>query len=220
MAGLDCVKVLSKGIMVGAAMFLPVFQHEDPLYRYLILWLFGISTFVHNALIWEAVVDYFFMALVVIVTVILITIPRSNISIYFLLGRIPLLIALMSLFVEECSRRFNQNGRRRRKAPDPKLIPPDDEVDMDKHPVLSMLNDRGELLSHMTGGEMGQYTAPSQHSSEISLSNIGPGRLPSSCGSMVRNFWHDESESLLEYKRGEELEDRNDPDPSKDASFC
>ncbi|KAI1653027.1 hypothetical protein F4813DRAFT_394058 [Daldinia decipiens] len=187
----DRIRVVSGGIMVGAAMLLPAFQHEEAFYRYLILWLFGISTLVHNALIWEAVVNYFFLALATIVAVIFVTTPHSNVSVSFLLGRVPLLIALMSLFVEDCSRRFNQNSRYRKKAQDPKLIPPGAESDVDGHSFF-MLGPHDELFSHMNGGGMRQYNASSQHSSEISLSNLGPGRLPSSCDSMIRDFWRED----------------------------
>ncbi|KAI1642412.1 uncharacterized protein F4817DRAFT_352921 [Daldinia loculata] len=213
-ARFDRARVLSGGIMVGAAMLLPAFQHEEAFYRYLILWLFGISTLVHNALIWEAVVNYFFLALATTVAVIFITIPHSNVSVSFLLGRAPLLIALMSLFVDDCSRRFNQNSHHRKKARDPKLIPPGAESDVDGHSFF-MLGPHDELFSHMNGGEMRQYNAPSQHSSEISLSNLGPGRLPSSCGSMIRDFWRDD----LNGCKKEEGQGEKSPDLNKAVSF-
>ncbi|KAI1802480.1 hypothetical protein F4811DRAFT_554839 [Daldinia bambusicola] len=208
--------------MVGAAMFLPVLpaiQYEDDFYRYLLFLLFGASTIVHNALIWKAVVDYFSLALVTTIGVILITLLHSGVSVSLLLGRIPLLIASMSLFVEECSRRFGPNSRERKKAPDPKLIPPDAGVDVDEQPAFLTLSHHSELLSHMYGGETRQYNASSQHSSEISLSNVGPGRLPSSCGSMVRIFWRDESESITEFKKSEELDDEESLNLNKGASF-
>ncbi|KAI0848962.1 hypothetical protein F5Y00DRAFT_262119 [Daldinia vernicosa] len=216
-ARFDRVRMLSGGIMVGAAMLLPAFQHEEAFYRYLILWLFGISTFVHNALIWEAVVNYFFLALVMIVAVIFIMIPHSDVSASFLLGRVPLLISLMSLFVEDCSRRFNQNNRHRKKAQDPKLVPPGADSDMDGRSFF-MLGHRDELFSHMNGGEIRQYNASSQHSSDISLSNLGPGRLPSSCDTMIRDFWRDESGSLNECEKGEGQGEES-PDLNKVVSF-
>lgn len=43
----------------------------------------------------------------------------------------------------------------------------------------------------MNGGELEPYQAPSQISSDISLS-AGHGKLPSSCDSMMRSFWPDE----------------------------
>ncbi|KAI0116973.1 hypothetical protein F4814DRAFT_459216 [Daldinia grandis] len=216
-ARFNCVRVLSGGIMVGAAMLLPAFQHEEPFYQYLILCLFGISTFVHNTLIWEAVVNYFFLALATTVAVIFITIPHSSVSVSFLLGRTPLLISLMSLFVENCSRRFNQNSRYRKKAHDLKLIPPGVESDTDGR-SLHVLGHHDELFSYMNGGEMRQYNVLSQHSSEISLSNLGPGRLPSSCDSMIRDFWRDESGSLSECKK-EERQGEKRPDLNKTVSF-
>ncbi|KAI1465712.1 uncharacterized protein F4812DRAFT_109123 [Daldinia caldariorum] len=222
MAIFDRARVLSGGIMVGTAMFLPVLpaiQYEDDVYRYLLFLLFGASTIVHNALIWEAVVDYFFLALVTTIGVILITLLHSGVSVSFLLGRVPLLIASMSLFVEECSRRFGPNSRQRKKAPDPKLIPPDAGVVMDEQPVFLTLSHHSELLSHMYGGETRQYNASSQHSSEISLSNVGPGRLPSSCDSMVRIFWRDEPEGIARFKRGEERDDEESLNPDKGAWF-
>ncbi|OTB14357.1 hypothetical protein K445DRAFT_23763 [Daldinia sp. EC12] len=223
MARFDCIRVLSGGIMVGTAMFLPAlpaFQYNDDFYRYLLFLGFGIATIVHNAFIWEAVVDYFVLALVTTIAVILITAFQSNVSVYCLLGRVPAFIALMSLFIEECARRFGQNSRQRKKVPDPKLIPPDAGVNVDGQSVSFTLSHRDELFSHIYGGETRQYNTPSLHSSDISLPNDGPGRLPSSCDSVIRGFWRDECESLSESQKGEEKDEEESLDPNKGALSC
>ncbi|KAI0382073.1 hypothetical protein F5Y04DRAFT_57427 [Hypomontagnella monticulosa] len=184
-------RVLSRGTMIGTSILAPAFRHEDAFYRYLNLCIFAISTLVHNALNWEAVIRYFFLALVTVALSILLTLPYDSMSVSFLLDRGPILIMLMSVLIEEYSSRFTPNIRPRRGAPTSELVLTDTDFDGVQYWLSSMPN-RDELLAHMNGGERERYHTASQVSSDISLST-SPGTLPSSCDSIIRSFWREES---------------------------
>ncbi|KAI0102320.1 hypothetical protein F4776DRAFT_493019 [Hypoxylon sp. NC0597] len=200
-------RVLVQGIMIGGALFFPAaLQYEDTFYQYLALCIFFISTVFHIALNWKVVSRYFLLALVTIAMLFsIVTLPYSEGSIPLLLGGLSILVMLMGLFIEEYFRCFAPNSRYWERAPDHQLLPTDAGSDAEK-PVPLTPGRRDELLVHMNGGEKNQYSASSQVSSEISLSNIGSGRLPSSCDTMTRAFWHDDE--IEDRKRGREDEER------------
>ncbi|KAI1406835.1 hypothetical protein F5Y13DRAFT_148841 [Hypoxylon sp. FL1857] len=205
-------RVASRGFMIGAAIFSPAtLQHENAFYRYLVLYILSISTVIHIAFNWEAVRRHFFLALVTIAMPSIVMVPYSEGSVQLLLGRLPILIMSMSLFVEffeEYSRRFTPNTRHWGRAPDPRLLQLDADSEAEGEPVPLTPGRHDELLAHMNGGERDQYRAPSQVSSEISLSTVGSGRLPSSCDTRIRAFWCD---ALVEgHERRRENEERED----------
>ncbi|KAI0842918.1 hypothetical protein F5Y06DRAFT_76672 [Hypoxylon sp. FL0890] len=200
-------RVPSRGFMIGAAIFFPATLHLDnAFYRYLVLCTFSISTIIHIACNWEAVRRYFFLALVTIAMPSVVTLPFSEGSVPLLLGRLPILIMLMGLFIEEYSRRFMPNSRNWERAPDPRLSPSAADYKAGGEYILLPPGLHDELVVHMYGGERDQYRAPSQVSSEISLSTVGSGRLPSSCDTMTRAFWC--NELVEDHKHRGEHEDR------------
>lgn len=139
--------------------------------------------------------------------------PHSDITVLFLLDRSPILIMLISVFIEEYSRlvnyprsrtdlkekrctkylsRFTPNIPYQRRALATELGLTDTDFDGVGHWFSSMPNNRDEFLAHMNGGEREPYRVPSQVSSDISLPN-SPGTLPSSCDSIIRSFWPEKS---------------------------
>ncbi|OTB02329.1 hypothetical protein M426DRAFT_198751 [Hypoxylon sp. CI-4A] len=183
------LKVFPRGIMIGSAAILgAIVPYEDLIYRYLALGIFATSTIIHCALNWKAIARHFLLALVTTVIPGLVMAPEFSIS--FLLGRVPILIMLMIMVAEYYSRIPMLDDNLWIRAPDARLIPPDAYSDMDKQPRILMLRRDEELFRHMNGGDEEQYHAPSQVSSEISLSVEEDGILPSSCDTMIRNnFW-------------------------------
>ncbi|KAI2633706.1 hypothetical protein GGS26DRAFT_58308 [Hypomontagnella submonticulosa] len=185
-------RVLSRGILIGTSLIASAFRHEDAFYRHLNLCTFAISALVYNALNWEAVVRYLFLALVTVALPILLMLPHSDITVLFLLDRSPILIMLISVFIEEYSSRFTPNIPYQRRALATELGLTDTDFDGVGHWFSSMPNNRDEFLAHMNGGEREPYRVPSQVSSDISLPN-SPGTLPSSCDSIIRSFWPEKS---------------------------
>ncbi|KAI1765333.1 hypothetical protein GGR53DRAFT_465522 [Hypoxylon sp. FL1150] len=95
----------------------------------------------------------------------------------------------MSLFIEEYSRLVTLHSTHWERAPSPRQILPVVSSEVNSHAfVLPMRSRQDELLIYTNGGEE-QYSAPSQTSSDISLTTSAPGRLPSSADTMVRAFW-------------------------------
>ncbi|KAI1461747.1 hypothetical protein F4805DRAFT_413219 [Annulohypoxylon moriforme] len=187
------LRVASRGSMIGAAILISaIAQYENSFYRLLVSCVFMVGTFVHVLLNWQAVKRYFFLALIGIMLPGLITLPYSKASIPLLFDRLPILIMLMGLFIEEFSRLL------RCLMPDPRLVPPDVVSKPDEDSVPPILGHDKDLFAHMDGGEMEQYNTPSQASSDISLSNVGPGKLPSSCDTMT-HLVADVQSCLLEH---------------------
>ncbi|KAI4868712.1 hypothetical protein F4820DRAFT_103259 [Hypoxylon rubiginosum] len=182
-------RVLSRGIMVGSALVLRAMQHEGTFYQYLIISIFFISTLVHNALNWKAVVRHFFLAFVVVVIPILLTLPHSHIWLSFQPSRISIVLMVMSLFIEEYSRLVSPHSRHWERAPSQRRALLETDLEVNNRAVIFMNNGHGDLLLHTNGGGGRQYHPPSQASSEISLTTSAPGRLPSSCDTVVRGFW-------------------------------
>ncbi|OTA86771.1 hypothetical protein M434DRAFT_147732 [Hypoxylon sp. CO27-5] len=200
-------RVPIRGIMIGAALFFPAaIQYEHSFYQYLALCIFFISTVFHIAFNWKVVRRYFFLALVTIAMFSIVTLPCPLGSVPLLLGRLPILVMLMSLFIEECYRCFIPNSRHWERAPDQRLLPTDANSEAEGEPVPLTPRGREELLVHMNGGERIQYSASSQVSSDISLSNVGPGRLPPSCDTIIRPFWY--GEEVEDHERRREHEER------------
>ncbi|KAI2465076.1 hypothetical protein F4781DRAFT_435808 [Annulohypoxylon bovei var. microspora] len=85
-------------------------------------------------------------------------------------------------------------------TPDSRFIPPDGGSEVDEHSI-HMLGIVDEYFAHMDGGQGEQYHTPSQVSSDISLSNAGPGRLPPSCDTMTRTFWPDNIDQNRECRK-------------------
>ncbi|KAI1106646.1 hypothetical protein F4804DRAFT_330063 [Jackrogersella minutella] len=168
---MDNTRVLSRGIMVGAAFILSAFaQYEDAFYQNLIFFIFAISTSTHIILNWEAFKRYFFLALITVFVPTLVTLPYPQGSMSSLLHRLPILIMTMNLLIEEYYRRFTDNRHwERDRIPDPGLVPPDAESEVEEYPIIPMSGQSDELLVYMNGGEREQYQAPSQVSSDISL---------------------------------------------------
>ncbi|KAI1394231.1 uncharacterized protein F4822DRAFT_42168 [Hypoxylon trugodes] len=185
---------VSRGLMTGAAIALSVFiHHENTFYQSLAFYIFAVSLILFNVLNREAVMRHFYLALVTVVVPALITLPRFEISVSFLLGRVPILLMAMSLLVEEYSRRFVLNSHHWERAPD---VPPD-AIPADEHGGFRMYTGNGdELFAHMNGGERYQYHA---QSSDISLSTR-TGRLPSSADTIIHSFWNGELDPTREYR--------------------
>ncbi|KAI0898646.1 hypothetical protein F4806DRAFT_368334 [Annulohypoxylon nitens] len=91
---------------------------------------------------------------------------------------------------------------------DARFEPPDanPEPDEDLNIHIHDRNDESDLFAYMDGGGIADYHTPSQASSDISLSNVGSGKLPSSCDTMTRTFWPDGLDQNHEY----EEENRHD----------
>ncbi|KAI1376256.1 hypothetical protein F4677DRAFT_86294 [Hypoxylon crocopeplum] len=185
-------RVLSRGLMIGAGMFLSVIDRENKIYRYL-LYIFGTSLFIHNALNWEAVKRYFTPVLAMTSALVLVTLPYSDGSVSRLLDRVPIYIMLMSLFIEELSRHLKSYSRHWERAPNPRQASLNADLKPYEQLAAFIPPRREELFDHMEGGEENGYHVPSQVSSDISLPTLGCGRLPSSCDSMTRSFWPNEA---------------------------
>ncbi|KAI0890724.1 uncharacterized protein GGS22DRAFT_17701 [Annulohypoxylon maeteangense] len=179
-------RVLSRGFMIGTAILLPVVtQYENSFYRFLVSCIFMVATFAHFAFNWEGVKRYALFALATMFLSGLATVPFSKASVPLLLDRLPILIMMTGLWIEEIPRLF------KRLMTDPRFVPPDVGSEPDRDPVLPTLDHDKELFAHMDGAEREQFNTLSQVSSDISLSHVGSGKLPSSCDTMTRAFWPD-----------------------------
>lgn len=81
---------------------------------------------------------------------------------------------------------------------EPPDVDPEPNEDLNIH--IYDRNDDSDLFAYMDGGEIADYHTPSQTSSDISLSNVGSGKLPSSCDTMTRTFWPDDLDQTYEYE--------------------
>ncbi|KAI1090737.1 hypothetical protein F5B19DRAFT_305703 [Rostrohypoxylon terebratum] len=188
-------RVLSRGIMIGAAIFLPaVVRYENIIFRLLVFCLFTIATSAHIAFNWAAVKRYYFFALVIVILPVSVMLPYSQTSIYLLLDRVPILIAVTGLCIEEFSRLL------RLLMADSRFEPPDVNPEPNEDLNIHILDRNDDLFVHMDGGENAEYNTPSHSSSDISLSNVGSGRLPSSCDTMTRMFWSDHLDANHEHE--------------------
>ncbi|OTA69300.1 hypothetical protein K449DRAFT_428740 [Hypoxylon sp. EC38] len=193
-------RVPVRGIMIGAALFFPAaLQHEHSFYQYLALCIFSISTVFHIAFNWK---------------IILLLSPGYDCYVFnrhtTLFGLRPYIVQrgeiLTSISHVELLRCFIPNNRHWERAPDQRLLPTYADSEAEGEPIPLTPRGRDELLVHMNGGERIQYSASSQVSSDISLSNVGPGRLPSSCDTIIRPFWY--GEEVEDHERRREHEER------------
>ncbi|KAI5867050.1 hypothetical protein GGS23DRAFT_303242 [Durotheca rogersii] len=186
-------KVLSQGTMFGAAVY-PAIRQDGVFYRYIAICVFCISALIYYSLNRRAVARHFFLALFAVVVPAIVLVPYSGTSISVLLGRVPFLVAMMSVFIEECSRHIPRDAGPRQRNPEPRRMPsPGSFYTYDQ--------DRDALLAHMNGGHRARYTPPSQGSSE-DLSLPGEfGSLPSSCDTMTRSFFPGYSNRRYEHEQ-------------------
>ncbi|CAJ2500948.1 Uu.00g038010.m01.CDS01 [Anthostomella pinea] len=195
-------KALSQGAMIGTAIAFPVVQNQGRFYYYLTLSIFLLSTLIYNALMWRAVVRYFFLSLVVVGGPPTILLVNPDVSMTSSAAHIPLLIMLMSLVIHEFSR------LQLRPLGGWHLLPESSPGTPGSFLSRSLLLDKGlldvesqdEYMSNAPFDHKNplldfmEATAehdrlPSQRSSDITLSSGEPGSLPSSWGSSVRNFF-------------------------------
>ncbi|KAH9994166.1 hypothetical protein F4779DRAFT_219444 [Xylariaceae sp. FL0662B] len=203
----DAARILARGGMIGSAIILPAIRHENSFYQYLTLCIFGISTLVYNALNWRAVIRYYFLALATVIVPVIVTVPHHDVSmVSFLLNRMPVLVMLSSLVIEEYSR-LDRKPLGSEEVPMAPLLdgthghntPHGLRWRMSAHTSSEGDNDllplpagqRDALLVHMQGAERESYRPPSHEPSEISLSSAPAEFPPSSYDSMTRSFWHD-----------------------------
>ncbi|KAI2615637.1 hypothetical protein GGR54DRAFT_260311 [Hypoxylon sp. NC1633] len=183
-------RVFSGGIMIGAALFLLVLTWDNSSYRDLSLWIFVTSTFVYNVLQWEAVVKYFNLALLAVTVFVLVALLLGfEISAIGLLRLVPVCIASTSFLIGDFSRCRIRHNRYRERTPSAGPVPSDVNPKLYGTPFHSVQSDRNELVIHMNGGVDNSYHEPSQGSSEMSLSSVESGSLPSSLDSNTRGFF-------------------------------
>ncbi|KAI1082966.1 hypothetical protein F5B20DRAFT_490983 [Whalleya microplaca] len=219
----DTARILSGGGMIGSAILFPVIRHDSFFYQYLTMYIFGISTLIYNALNWRAVMRYYFLALVTVLVPVIIVVPYGDASTFsFPLERMPLLVMLWSLAIDEYARLAGRplgseevpmapslagtpaynasDGLRWRRMSVRSLSEWGDR----SFPLLP--DQRDALLMHMQGAEREFSHPSSQEPSDISLSSALAEAVPSSYDSMTRSFWHDEFTTMSQTRNASEEE--------------
>jgi hypothetical protein len=178
----EFVRLLSWGAMIGSA--LAQLAMDNAFYRSLSLGIFGVSVLAHHMLNWRAVAYFLFLPVILMLATFAVMLPCPDLTVIFVLQRLPLLITVLNLIMEEVFRRMTSPGQPADRSPenefDSQMLPPSPTG------RCSPLDSRH--LGFMGGAHVDDPEPIIDGVSDISLSRCELASIPSSWPSQVQDL--------------------------------
>ncbi|KAI0486389.1 hypothetical protein F4859DRAFT_368095 [Xylaria cf. heliscus] len=205
----DSIKIISKGVMMGAAIMFTAIHREHTFYSCITLSLFSLATMAHVATSPSAKTLLLYVLTTILIQSIfaIIVISRPEFVFVPMLDYAPVIIAFMLWIIEDCSRfptgpqcllpwwTANTDNKRCTASTLPTMMHGSklsfrDSIDSDsKFDDQSTISAQDSLLFKFWSPS--QSCVPSSRLSDISLSSSRPESLPSSWGALTRIWFPD-----------------------------
>ncbi|KAI1429957.1 hypothetical protein F5Y12DRAFT_213516 [Xylaria sp. FL1777] len=203
------IKIVSKGVMMGAAIMFTAVHREHTSYNYVTLGLFSFGTVAHVAMSLSVATLILYILLAVLLPTVLVAVAVFQPQFIPLLGYAPVITAFALWIIEDCSHlSLGASCLRPWWAKDidiepctpsasrtmicentlgfPASVVPDYRIDNDDGSIMSTTQE-SILFRYMC--RTSQSCVPSSRLSDISLSSSGLDSLPSSWGTLTRSWF-------------------------------